>query len=199
ELEKARSITAQLSDLAPAISAAGPLLRDAAERLLAAQTFHRAGRYREAYYEANRSVRPVRQLMRMQWEQAVASVGVPGSSPYVISYFTLPRHWQFHGALKRATAGDNLLRGGNFEGAAEEHWNVAKATLDEVIPAARFSNQKPHDGARCLELSVTPKDPKSSPAALERTCVAATSAPVTMPPGTMARVTAWVRVPQAIT
>ena len=68
-----------------------------------------------------------------------------------------------------------------------------------MIPAARFSDHKPHEGERCLELSVAPKDPKSPPAALERSCVAATSAPVTLPPGTMVRVTAWVRVPQPIT
>jgi hypothetical protein len=199
ELEKARSITAQLSDLAPPITGAPLLLREASERLLVAQTFHKAGRYREAYFEANRAVRPVRQLMRMQWEQAVASVGVPCSSPYTISYFTLPRHWQFHAALKRANAGENLVRGGNFEAGSERDWNVAKVALDEVIPAARFSDHKPHEGERCLELSVAPKDPKSPPAALERSCVAATSAPVTLPPGTMVRVTAWVRVPQPIT
>src|SRR5262249_33124082 len=103
-----------------------------------------------------------------------------------------------HAALKRATAGENLLKGGGFETGAEQHWNVAKIALDDVIPAAHFSSQKPHEGSRCLELSVAPKDPNSPPGALERTCVAATSEPVSLPPGAMVRITAWVRVPTAL-
>ena len=43
-----------------------------------------------------------------------------------------------------------------------------------------------------------PKDPKQVPAVLERTCILLHSPVVTLPPGTLVRISAWVRIPQAI-
>jgi hypothetical protein len=200
ELAKIYTVTKQLAaSQAPPVRGGELLVRDAEERMTLAKAFQKAGRYRDAYFEANRAMRPMRQLMRMQFELAIKETGgLPCASPYDISYFTLPRHWQLMQAIKRATPGDNLLRAGNFEGDATKSWNVTKATLDEVIPQSKFSSHKPHEGEQCLELSVVAKDPKSPPAALERTCIAATSTPVTLPPGTLVRISAWMRVPNGI-
>ena len=41
-------------------------------------------------------MRPLRILMRAQWERAVRDLdNLPTASPYAVSFFTLPRHWKF--------------------------------------------------------------------------------------------------------
>lgn len=199
ELEKVLEVYTKLTKLAPPITGADVLLHDADQRLKAAQAFQQMGRFREAYHEANRAQRPLRQLMRLQWDQAVGTVGMPTASPYAVSYFTLPRHWTFFNALKAATAGDNALRGGGFEGAPDPAWNVTEITLDEVALTARLHTPKPREGTQYLELNVQPKNPTAKIVALERTFLAVKSPPVKLQPGTLVRISTWIRIPTAIT
>jgi len=197
EFEKIRGITEQLASLAPPVPGSNVLLRDAETRLQTAAAFHAAGRAREAYHEANRALRPVRQLMRLQWEQAIASVGSTAASPFTASYFTLPRHWQFLASIKSSKPDENVLRGGGFE-VKDQSWSVAQTTLDEVTLDAHFTNRGPREGSQCLELTVTKKDPKARIAALERTFLGVNSPAVSLPPGTLVRISGWMRVPGAI-
>lgn len=198
ELEKVRTVTAELAKVAPPITGANVLLRDCEDRLRAAQAFHDARRHREAYHEATRALRPLRQLMRLQWEQAIAGLGVPSASQYAVSYFTLPRHWELLASLKRSDIGQNMLRGGDFE-TQDQGWSVAQTTLDEVNLDARYGTTHPRTGSQYLELSITPKNPQAKIVALERTFLAVNSPAVTLPPGTLVKISAWMRVPEAIT
>ncbi len=143
ELQKVEAIHKQLEKAAPAVQGANTLLADARQRLAAATAFHRHGMYREAYHEANRAMRPLRLLMRLEWDQAVASVASPVASPYAVSYYSLPRHWTFVQELKRASLGENLLLSGTFEGQPDSNWTLSQSTLDEVHMAARFEHQPP--------------------------------------------------------
>lgn len=197
ELDKVRAISEQLAAAAPPVAGSAVLLRDVETRLEAARAFHAAGRFREAYHEANRSMRPLRQLMRLQWEQAVTAAGGTTATPYGISYFTLPRHWEMVATVKRSTPDQNVLRGGDFE-ATDQSWTMTQTTLDEVVLNANYGGAQPREGARCLDLNITPKDPKSKIAALERTFLAVNSPAVSLPAGTLVRISAWVRVPNAI-
>jgi hypothetical protein len=198
ELDKVRMITDRIAQVAPTIAGTDTLLRSAESHIRAAQAFHNDLKYREAYTEANRALRPIRQLMRLQWNKAVADLGTPVATPYAVSYYTLPRHWAFMNAIKRATPGDNQLRSGNFE-SRDQGWSTAQTTLDEVKCVASFSNSHPHEGSSCMELSVKPKDPDTKPAVLERTFLSVTSPAVPLPPGTIVRISFWVRLPEPIT
>lgn len=198
ELQKVRTITDQIAQVAPSIAGTDTLLRNAESRIRTAQSFHDALKFREAYAEANRALRPIRQLMRHQWNKAVADLGVPVASPYAVSYYTLPRHWAFMNAIKRATPGENQLRGGNFE-SRDQGWGMSQTTLDEVKCTASFSNNHPHEGSSCMELNVKPVNPDAKPAALERTFVSITSPAVQLPPGTIVRISFWARVTEPIT
>jgi hypothetical protein len=197
ELEKVATIHKQLEKEAPPVQGANSLLADARQRLAAATAFHRHGMYREAYHEANRAMRPLRLLMRLEWDQAVVSVASPVASPYALSYYSLPRHWAFVQELKRTSLGDNVLRSGTFEGQPDPNWTLSQSTLDEVNMAARLSTSRPHEGAQCLELLVTPKSPVA-PAALERTFLSVTSPEAQFPPGAAVRISGWIRIPQSI-
>ncbi len=198
ELEKVERIHKQLDKLAPPIQGANNLLKDARDRLTLASAFHKSGKFREAYHEANRAMRPIRLLMRLDWDQAVTAVGIPVASQYAVSYYTLPRHWEFVQSLKRTSLGQNLLPSGTFEGQPDQGWGLTQTTLDEVTMQAKFTTSRPREGAQCLELNIAAKNPVA-PAALERTVLAVTSPPVQLAPGTAVRISGWIRIPQTIT
>jgi hypothetical protein len=198
ELSKVRIITDQIAQVAPTVTGTDALLRNAESRIRTALSLHDHLKFQEAYAEANRAMRPIRQLMNYQWHKAVADLGTPVATPYSVGYYTLPRHWAFMNAIKRATPGDNQLHGGNFE-SPDQSWSMSQTTLDEVKCAAFYSNNHPHLGTSCLELNVKPKDPEAKPAALERTFVAVTSPAVQLPPGTIVRISFWMRIPEPIT
>lgn len=199
ELDKVRQVHAQLTASAPAVYGDQVLLRDAERRWQSAQALHQARRFREAYQEAHRALRPVRQLMRLQWDRAVGEAGTPTATPYLVSYFTLPRHWSFMEALKHTRPGENLLVAGGFESPQAQGWSFSQMSQDEVRLGARLGVDKPREGARYLELAMAPTEAKNAPEALERSVIAATSDPVRLPPGTPIRIRGWVRIPGPIT
>jgi hypothetical protein len=197
ELEKVTFIHKQLEKAAPPVQGANVLLDNARQGLAVAAAYHKHGMYREAYHAANQAMRPIRLLMRLDWDQAVASVASPVASPFAVSYYSLPRHWAFVQELKRTILSENALRSGAFEGQPDPNWSLTQTTLDEVEMAAQLSTSRPREGAQCLELKVTPKN-QVAPAALERTFLAVTSPEVQLPPGSAVRVSGWIRIPQSI-
>lgn len=199
ELEKVSRIEAQLEQANHRIDDGQKLLEEAQRRRRLCLEHWNNHDYREAYLEAERVVRPLRILMRAQWEQAIKGFDSPVASPFAVSFFTLPRHWEFVDRLKPTTAGPNLLPGGNFEAAPsrpDDGWSWQKAKLDAVVlhDPQRVA-ESPAEGKQCLKLMITPQFPQNPPRALERTFLAVTSPPVRLPPGTPVRVSGWVRIP----
>jgi hypothetical protein len=115
EYEKVRKVHDQLTQLAPEVVNSGKLIRDCEKRLNLAREYERDGDYQSAYIEAQRSMRPLRILMRAHWEQAVVSLDFPTASPYSVSFYTLPRHWKLHNQVRMTKPGLNNLREGDFE------------------------------------------------------------------------------------
>ncbi len=162
------------------------------------------GLHEESYEAAQSALRSLRVLMRAQYDQAVKPLGgVTTASPYAVSFYTLPKHWRFMEEIKDLQLGANALAGGDFETAADQtmkDWFMQEApTLDEVKATAKRTTDEPHEGKQCLMLELKPKDPALPPLALERSFVAVLSPAVHLPPGTPIAVSAWVRVPQAVT
>jgi hypothetical protein len=178
ELDKALKVQAKLE-------AAGQNLPDQADLAKRAQEFlqqsvkhYNDGDFQESYLAAQRAVRPVRLLMRAQWEKAAGDLDTPVSSPYAVSFFALPKHWEFVEQLRRLGPAANALPNGDFELAGDrtaESWQAQEATMDEVQMT----------GA-------------TAPAALERTFLAIHSPAVRLEPGTPVRITGWVRIPGPI-
>src|SRR5262249_18749508 len=136
------------------------------------------------------------------------ALDTPVASPYTLSYFTLPRHWRFMGQIRAAGPGSNILPRGDFEGTpnqAQTGWQPDKRSLDSayVDLDARFVPEDPHEGRQCLMLEIKAKNNPGPdgkvpppPAALERTYLAVYSPPVRLQPGTLVRISAWVRIPK---
>jgi hypothetical protein len=206
EKNKIMTVCRQLERVAPPIAGAQDLLNYTDDRLAVAAAYMRNQDYPNAYVEAQRALRPLRVLMRLQWEQATAGQSTGTTSPYGLSYFTLPRNWELREALKHAVAGSNLLPWGGFEGQPDKSWTTRQTTLDDVKMQSRLSDEKAHEGKQFLELNVVPKpDPArpgskpKAPEALERTLIAVDSPKVRVAPGTIVRISGWIRIPQAIT
>jgi hypothetical protein len=140
ELDKALIVHDQLVQMGHTLPDADNLIADARRRLQNSRKLWEARGFPEAYSEAQRALRPVRILMREQWEKAVRGMDSPVASPYAATYFTLPRHWAFMEEVKRGTVGPNVLPGGDFETIPErpeDAWHIEDPpSLDpvELVP-----------------------------------------------------------------
>jgi hypothetical protein len=235
---------------------------DSERMFVRAATFHEEARqnfaaelYGKAYLGAIASLRPLRVVMADYWKKATETLDVPTASPYAVSFFTLPKHWElFREVQKRKPAG-NLLDTGDFE--LEGHipelgarvntlpgWSTRCDTLAvdrvntaagiiisrpiEVKPTPRqppkpvqgiwkpgrdipppdkgYERPVPNLGKSLLRLEVRRfeefdkegKPLESLPAPLERTFLAVDSPPVKLPPGTLVRVSVWIKIPADI-
>ncbi len=214
EYEKVVKVQTQLEQLNVSLPDANSLLEDSRRRLQKSKELYDRSSFAEAYHEANRALRPVRILMRAHWENAVRGLDTPVASPFAVSFYTLPKHWQFIDLAKRSTAGANLLRGGDFEIAPEriqDAWKLDRPTMDDMDmsaervgelsdvkkPKSKGDNQS-IEGRQCLMLKIAPRQGKPVPPGLERTMLALTSPAVKLPPGTLVQVSGWVNIPEPI-
>lgn len=133
----------QLRDLAPPVAGTEDLFRQAYRSIRQAEKYLDNAQPDMAYREARRALRPLRLYMREHWQAATQSLTTPTASPYAISYYTLPQHWELAYQMQASNPGDNQLPHGGFElggsipkgGAAVESlpgWSIRQATLDPV-------------------------------------------------------------------
>ncbi|MHC4879700.1 MAG: hypothetical protein ACYTGL_24875 [Planctomycetota bacterium] len=161
---------------APALMATATQLIDAARKALThlqeaersrdgrvvAASFSQAGGDAHAVRTwCEMALQSLRQLQRSQWETAVGESSSPLSSPYTISYNTLPDHWRFLRRLGGSSAGtsDNLLSGGDFEYSdtgrmIEAGWKHWQDEIDGVRAAAELVPSRSGDGLALRLLAV---------------------------------------------
>lgn len=217
ELEKVSKIETQLEQGGHTLPDGTALMADARRRLQTCDDFWKANDYARAYAEAERVLRPLRILMRAQWEQAVRGLDSPVASPYAVSFFTLPRHWRFLEEVRQTSAAANQLPDGNFEkpqaalpksesrqenkqlpAALPESWLRQENILDEVVTDMRIGPGMVKEGKQSLKLEIKPKTPQTPPPALDRTFLALNSPAIRLQPGTLVRISAWVSIPTPI-
>jgi hypothetical protein len=221
EYEKVVKVHGDLERMGVTLHDGNSLLEDAKRRLLKSKEQWDARNFAEAYHEAERALRPVRILMRAHWEKAVRGLDSPVSSPYAVSFYTLPRHWQFMAQKNGASVGANVLRGGDFELPSErkqDDWKKSEETLDNLeitldrvsvlkvprTPTPADKDKKsgpetPYEGRQCLMMQIKPRGEQPIPAALERTTLALASPAVKLPPGTLVQISGWINIPAPIT
>jgi hypothetical protein len=203
ELAKALKVQAELDQLGHRLPDGEALAQKAREWLDRCKVHRRSGDYAQAYEDALVAEQAVRLLERAHWDQAVRALSTPLASPYAGSFYTLPRHYQFVDEVRRLAGTGNVLPAGDFEAAPDDkpaNWLVEVVpTLDPVEVTARRVTDAPHKGKQCLLLQVKPKADRLPPQLLERTFVAIHSPVVHLEPGTLVKITAWMRMPGPIT
>jgi hypothetical protein len=206
EFEKVNRIEQDLEQNGHTLPDAKTLIEDSQKRLRLCEQQWEIGNYPEAYAEAERSMRPLRILMRAQWEQAIRGLDVPTASPYAVSFYTLPRHWRFMQQLAQTTPGNNVLPDGDFETPPDqvpESWTPQEANADQMqlrarrVPVGTLPIQPNRPNPSVLKLKSTPlfnyaittanqmSDPKPAPKPeLGQQCLELSIRPP-LPPGTL--------------
>jgi hypothetical protein len=199
ELAKVEQVNEALEKAGHALPDAAALLKRAREALERCTRNRQNAELAEAYSDAEVCLRALRVLMRAHWDTAVKDLDTPVASPYAVSFFSLPRHWLLLDELKRLKPGTNVLTDGDFERPPQEltpGWSARQVpSLDGVTYRFARVADNPHQGKQCLLLQVQPKSPARPVAVLERSLVAIQSPEVRLPPGTLVRISAWVRLP----
>lgn len=254
EYEKVRTVHLKLADMGSTVPQAERLLLETHKFYRDAQKHFANELYDKAYLDATRALRPLRMLMRDHWQQAVATLDLPTASPYAVSYFSLPKHWELYRQVQASRPAATVLPHGGFEFSGEvpaggvrvealPGWSVRAGSIegdrvavaagvvrseglaDDVKPRetprppkSLFSPSRPitaadegylppaptlEKGVLKLEIrSNTPLDRDGKPlphsSVLERTFLAVDSPPVRLPPGTLVRVSGWIKVPNPI-
>jgi hypothetical protein len=203
EILKVAKVEEQLEALGHTQPDGHKLLQQARARLRVSEDHYNKGYYQEADAEAQRAQRPLRILMRAQWEEAEKQLGLAVASPYAVSYFTLPRHWRFLNVLSHGTPGANILSHGDFEDAPDaraDTWaqQISKLERDDIEMVSRRVTTEPREGRQCMMLQINPKHPELAPEALERTFLARLSPALSFHPGAIVRISAWIRIPKPI-
>lgn len=216
EMHKVLKIQDELEKLGHTLPDAQHLINDGQSRLKTALERWKNHDFAESYRESERALRPIRILMRAQWEQALKGLDTPVASPYAVTFFTLPRHYKFMDEIKRSVTTANVVSGGDFEiipDRTQDSWKLEEQKLDDVeFVADRVSELKPPPGAKwdpgeggsmpkqgkqCAMLQIKPKK-GPTPFALERALLSLTSPAVKLTPGSLVKVSGWIRIPQPI-
>jgi hypothetical protein len=224
ELEKVTKIQKRLEQLNKELPESAGLLEDARKRLEAAHQHYDNRLFAEAYHEGQRALRPLRLLMREQWEKSVRGLSTPVAIPHGITYYTLAKHWELREQVRGSIPGENLLPDGNFEDdphRQESKWvKEDQPPLDEVEMEAKRVGQvvppeeakkdeklrnslfvfsaAPKEGKKCCMLQIRPKGLKPPPQALDRTLIAIRSPVMRLRPGTLVQISGWINIPTTI-
>lgn len=204
ELKQVELIHGQIEVKGHPEPSAGKCLHDAKARLqLASQAWDRGSvtDFPVVYQEAERARRSLRVLMWRDWKRAVDGLDQPVSSPYALTFYTLPRHWDFYNEVRQSQVIADALAEGNFERPPDQPmpgWVVHQTTLDDVDLWLGRVSEQPKEGKQCLKLQIKAKDPAHAPEALERTFLAVTTPTLSLKPGLIVCVSGWLHVPQPI-
>lgn len=211
ELNKAAKVHAELEQAGHHLQDGEAILTAARNHIKTAADCWNDGAYGESYHEGQRALSAIRSLMRGDWKLAVQGLDTPVASPYAVGFYTLPRHYRFMDEVQARPAGPNVLPGGDFETAPSqpaEMWQAQEVSLDTqyVDLSARRVPEEPRQGKQCLLLEIKARQMPGPdgkvpppPAALERTFLAVHSPAVNLTPGTLVRISAWVKIPKSIT
>lgn len=203
EIVKVARIHEELKTMGKKIHDGDDLL-DTARQWLEKSRKHRVdGEFRDAYTDAQLALRAVRILMRQHWDAAMKRLTTPVACPFALSFYTLPRFWQYCDEIAKLHPGKNVLLEGDFEWPPDKKqsdWALEEIpSLDDVQGEAKRVANCPREGKQCLMLKLSSKNPLKAAMVLERTFLAIHSPAVHLPPGTPVRISAWVLVPEPIT
>jgi hypothetical protein len=203
EIVKVARIHEELKKLGKTLSEGDALLETARKWLDESRKHRLNSEFPEAYTDALLALRSVRMLMRTHWDAAVSRLTTPVACPFALSFYTLPRYWQYIDEIAKLRPGKNLLPDGDFEWPPQQKqdgWGLQEVpSLDDVEGQATRVANEPREGKQCLMLKLSPKHPERAAQVLERTFLAIHSPAVHLAPGTPVRISGWLRIPEPIT
>lgn len=177
------------------MASSAEFLKEAHDHLEQAKGAQERFDHRLAYTLAQRSIRYSRQVQAQTWKEAVPQPATAVSSPYAVSFFTLPEQEEFLERARSSTFGSNALTAGDFEVPGNldaAGWTFNPDSIDDVQASALLVTSKKPGKGQALEVRVEAKsDP---PTVLENTRVQVSSPPVRVEAGQLVRITGSIRI-----
>lgn len=163
------------------------------ELLLAASDWSAAATY------AERTANGLRQVRRHDSDQAARSFPTPVSSPYCVSFATLPSHWEMAVRLQSAPQWESppLPAGDcdNLDHLRATGWRNESTREGTLQTLVEVSPENPHGGRAALRLQAWSPDGPDRPPLLESPPIQIRSAPVRVRRGQLVQIRGWVRMP----
>jgi len=200
KLTRVRDVHHQLVKIAPPVTNAEPVLREASNLVDKAQKAHEAGKFSEVENLSRNAMAYLRDLQQTHWKIAVRDETSPASSPHTICFQTLPDHWHMKASLKQSTkVSDNLLKTGNFDDTDAVFVGWIRTTgLPEnssVMTSAALVGPPRNS---CLQMGAALPRGKTAPGSLEQSPVTMSSPSFLVSAGEIIRVQGRVQIKKSI-
>jgi hypothetical protein len=176
----------------------------ASARLCATRSREAIGRrqFHDARLLANNCMQLCRILQRAYWNDAAREFKRPVvASPYLVSFQTLPEHWEFIRRLGRTgSTGRSVMPAGDFESfdeLTEGGLQHRRAKLEGFDIDAEY-HKRGRSGGHCLRLVAMPQRGQETPLVMPETPVSITTPGARVEPGQVVYVSFWVKIPNKI-
>ena len=156
---------------------------------------------RAAFNQVRHAGQLLREIERVHLDKALETVGSVAASPFVLSFATLPQHYQLVRFQSSVQRGPNRLAGGDFEDlqfVTQSGWRHFQHPQAEIATSVELSPDKPHTGRLALRLQASPTKKDERPGAIETPPLWITSPPVDVALGQWVEIRCWVRIPESI-
>ena len=178
-------------------------LGEAKQHLEKADSALKAQQFSEARQHADDALQFGRLLQRAHWDHAVQRLSSPTTSPWAVSFQSLPDHWRLIRRLEKLgnlDAMENLLPSGEFEDIGTlvaEHWQHEQAMLETVESSASLHHVA-KQGKFSLRLSAIPVAGQPVPSVVSKPPVTVASPGISVQAGQVVRITGWAKIPSTL-
>lgn len=199
KLARVRIVDEELRALDVIQTDAPQILSAAQEHVELAKASLERNDYDSARLEAADAMQAMRILQRAHWNFALR-LSSPVSSPYTVSFQTLPDHWRLLSNLGRmkTNAPTNVLVSGSFENqeAVVEEWFHSQNEVPGVRAAAELypATRKGSHGIYTLRMVAVPATGVDTPTVISDSPVTVTTPAVPVAAGQLVHIAGWVRV-----
>ena len=203
KLDRIRQVDQLLQNLEVGSSDAWRLLGEARQHMEKAESALQAKQMDDARQHASEALQYGRFLQRNHWEHATRTLTNPTTSPWAVSFQSLPEHWSLMRRLEKLgslDAMENLLPSGEFEDLGTlvaEHWKHQQTMLETIQSSAELY-QVAKQGKYSLRLSANPIAGEPTPTSISNPPVTVVSPGISVHAGQYVRVTGWAKIPAPI-
>ncbi|MBQ9873821.1 MAG: hypothetical protein IJM30_05110 [Thermoguttaceae bacterium] len=198
---ESRGDAAEISPKAPAY---GAVVDGALERLDDAEKSLRRGDVSQAYFEAERATREIRELERSFWSQATKTEIARPVTPLSTNFYDAPAYLELYKKLtsgKLRPSGGNLIEAGDMESvgaATDKGWRFYQRKSANLTGDIIFDAKAARSGDRGLCVRVAPEIEGRAPEEVEcPVLVVEKSFPTRV--GQLICVQGWIKIPNDLT
>lgn len=202
KLQRCQKINAELVRLGVSQIARmdGPAILERSQNLaMQAEAALKRNDYHAARTHARNSMQMIRILQRTQWSEATRTTSSPLTSPYTVSYNTLPDHWKMIQQIGRSAKNiqSNMLRSGDFEDIDTmevERWEHKQNSMEGIEAFAELYPKDKKSGEFSLRLLAAPRKRDQFAINLEDYLVRVKTPAIDVRSGQIVHITGWIKV-----